>query len=183
MKIIKIFCLLLLTSCNGQVKKDMAAEKSVDGTPEEMWNSFVKAHPEHSDSEMPKSWYFGANKREADQMGKLVVIGKKTTASDIYHGYEEMDAELPKVGLMDIVTDFEGNALAIIQLRKVDTIPVKNITKEYAQKDMGTEVDALKAWKKYYMEEVFPESIIDTRIAITENTLVVCEWFEVIWPK
>lgn len=39
-------------------------------------------------------------------------------------------------------------AKAIIEIKKVDTIPFNQISREYAQMDMGTKIEPLKKWRK-----------------------------------
>jgi len=89
---------------------------------------------------------------------------------------------LPKKGAKLIITDFNGKARAIIENIKVDTIAFKNISKEYAELDMGTNIKPLEEWKKAHWD-IFANSLEQNGQKATDDILVVCEWFETIWTE
>lgn len=92
---------------------------------------------------------------------------------------EKNKEELPKVGDIAIVTDWNGNPKAIIRTTKVEIVKYKDITPEYAQLE-GEGNKTLEYWKKvhwdYYTEEMnkFGEKP-------NEEMKIVCEYFETIW--
>ncbi|WP_273567564.1 ASCH domain-containing protein [Maribacter halichondriae] len=100
----------------------------------------------------------------------------------LYYWFEEANADLPKIGTKSIVTDFDGKAKAIIKITKVDTIPFNQISKEYAELDMGTKIEPLKKWKKAHWD-FFANALEQSGEKPTEEMLIVCEWFETIWPE
>lgn len=178
MKYILSILLLILISCKNESKPKNASSDSVSL----MWDSFIKSHHDAQNEEIPESWFFHNNREDANRLGKLVLAGKKKAASGLYAWYEEANADLPKVGKKHIITDFDGKAIAIIKINKVDTIPFNRISKEYAEMDMGTTNKALNKWKKAHWD-FFSSTIKESSTKPTENMLVVCEQFERIWPK
>lgn len=154
----------------------------VDKTVYEMWNSFIESNPEFSDEIMPESWYFHNNKEDANRLAQLTINGTKKASSGLYFWYEEAGANLPKIGTKHIVTDFDGKAKAIIEIKKVDTIPFNQISQEYAELDMGTKIQPLEKWRKAHWE-FFSATMEESGINPTNEMLVVCERFETIWTQ
>ena len=178
MKHIAIILLLTLVSCKSEPK----SENEIDKTVSEMWANFTKSNSEFKKEELPESWFFHNNKKDADRLAELTIHGKKKASSGLYVWYKEANADLPKVGTKHIVTDFDGKARAIIQITKVDTIPFNQISKKYAALDMGTEIEPLKKWKKAHWD-FFEGALKQNGGKATEEMLIVCEMFETIWTK
>lgn len=147
-----------------------------------MWNGYRESNPKLKNSEMPESWYFHDNEKDANRLAELVVNGKKKASSGLYSWYKEANADLPSIGTKHIITDFDGKAKAIIEVQKVDTIPFNQVAKEYAKLDMGIEFEPLEKWKKAHWD-FFVSSMEESKQKPSEKMLVVCEWFEKIWPK
>ena len=178
MKYLSAFMLLCLLSC----KNDIKPEDSIDASVYEMWNDYTQANSQFKNEKLPESWFFHNNEKDANRLGKLVLDGKKQAASGLYLWYKEANADLPKTGIKHIITDFSGKALAIIEIKNVDTIPFKKISKTYAEMDMGTTIKPLEKWKKAHWD-FFATSLEESGQNPNEDMLVVCEWFETIWPK
>ncbi|MFS4492528.1 ASCH domain-containing protein [Maribacter sp. 2308TA10-17] len=183
MKYIAILLLLILVSCKSEPKNEIKSENSIDQSVSEMWNNFVKSNPEFRDKEMPESWYFHNNKEDANRLAELTLSGKKTaTTTGLYRWYKEAGADLTKIGTKHIVTDFDGKAKVIIEITKVDTIPFNQISKAYAAKDMGTNTEPLKKWKKAHWD-FFATVMEENGEKPTEDMLIVFESFETIWTE
>ncbi|MFD1063524.1 ASCH domain-containing protein [Winogradskyella litorisediminis] len=177
MKKISLILLALIFSCKDNTATNEKALISVVN----MWRAYVEANPKLEKKDLPDSWYFHDNKSDANRLGKLVASGKKKAASGLYKWYKDANADLPKVGTKHIITDFDGEALAIIEIRKVDTMPFYKISKEYAALDMGTSENALEKWKKVHWD-FFEATLKESNDEPSKEMLVVCEWFETVWP-
>jgi len=178
MRFFTIIFFILLISCKNETKP----ENGIDKTVFEMWHNFTKSNPKYKHIEMPESWFFHNNKEDANRLCELVVNGKKKAGSGLYSWYKDANADLPKIGTKHIITDFYGKAKAIIEIKKVDTIPFNKISKTYAKMDMGTTIEPLLKWKKAHWE-FFANTMKESGQNPTEDMLVVCETFETIWPK
>jgi len=177
MRLTSIFLFLTLICCKSETKNDPDTKNAV----ESMWTNFKKAHPEVQE-EQPESYFFHDNKKDADRLAKLILDGKKKAGSGLYLWYEEAKAPLPEVGTKIIVTNFKGIPQAIIETTKVDTIPFNKVSSNYAQMDMGTEIDALNKWKKAHWD-FFANAMEESGEQPTETMLIVCERFKTIWPE
>ncbi|SKB77918.1 ASCH domain-containing protein [Maribacter arcticus] len=148
MKNLIVILFLILISC----KNETITKNGIDKTVYEMWNNFTISNPELKKDELPESWYFNNNKEDANRLAELTLSGKKKASSGLYLWYEEANADLPKMGTKQIITDFDGMALAIIETISVDTIPFNKVSKDYAEMDMGTNIEPLKKWKKAHWD-------------------------------
>ena len=178
MRYITIILFSILISCKSEIKTKNEIDKSVY----EMWNDYTKSNPEFKKGELPDSWSFHNNKADANRLAKLVLSGQKKAGSGLYTWYKEANLDLPKIGTKHIITDFDGKALAIIEIKKVDTIPFNQISKDYAELDMGTKIDPLKKWKKAHWN-FFSKVLQENGETPTEEMLIVCERFKIIWTE
>ncbi|RMB62872.1 ASCH domain-containing protein [Dokdonia sinensis] len=187
MKYLLYLFLLFTISCNysqkGQPDEQTVTseESEIDASVIEMWNDYITANPEAATRELPESWFFHNNKADANRLGNLVAEGKKQAGSSLYIWYEEAGAPLPESGVKHIITDFDGKALAIIEIKKVDTIPFHLITPTYASLDMGTDVELLEKWREAH-KAFFTKALAESGDTFTKDMLVVCEYFETVWP-
>ncbi|CAM3513874.1 ASCH domain-containing protein [Zobellia roscoffensis] len=180
MKHLILIAFLILASCKGETKTEQ--EVALDPSVQEMWERFITSHPEFKGEEQPESWFFHNNEADANRLAKLVLEGKKQAGSGLYTWYEEANADLPSVGTQHIITNFYGKAQAIIEVTKVDTIPFNQISEAYAALDMGTTDEPLKKWKKAHWD-FFSMAMKESGEEPTEDMLIVCEWFETVYPK
>jgi len=182
MKHLTIILFLILISCKSETKTETKTENGIDKTVYEMWNNYTKSNPKFKNNEIPESWHFHNNEEDANRLAELTLNGKKKASSGLYSWYEEANADLPKIGTKHIITDFDGKARAIIEIKKVDTIPFNQISKDYAEMDMGTKIEPLKKWKKAHWD-FFASVMEESGEKPTEEMLVVCERFETIWTE
>lgn len=153
----------------------------VDSSVIKLWNSFIKEHPEHKDKVMPDSWYFCDNKKDADECAELVVQGVKRATSTSLWWYETHQHSLPVIGDLYIITNWEGNAKAIIETTKVTPVKYKDITEEYAAIE-GEGDKTLAYWKKvhwaYYTREMQEKGAQPSM-----DMTIVCEQFKTVWTQ
>lgn len=157
-------------------------KSGIDASVYEMWDNFTKANPEFDKNQLPEAWHFHNNKEDANRLAKLIVSGEKRASSNLYFWYAEANADFQKIGSKHIITDFDGKAKAIIEIKKIDTIPFHKITSEYAALDMGTKIEPLTKWKKAHWD-FFEKALKESGEKPTENMLIVCEWFDTIWTE
>ena len=194
MRQISIFLFLILIGCKNETKNkseigienqsemSTETENEIDQSTSEMWNDFTESNPEFKNDEIPESDFFHNNEKDTNRLAELTLTGKKRASSGLYSLYEQYKAELPSIGTKQIVTDFNGNAKAIIENVSVDTIPFNKISKEYAELDMGTDIEPLEKWKKAHWE-FFENFLKESGKKPTKEMLIVAVEFKKIWPK
>lgn len=171
---------LIFLSCKSEPKTEVKTENGIDQSVSELWESYTSSNPQFKNEEMPEAWYFHDNREDANRLATLVVKGKKKASSGLYAWYKEANVDLPKLGRKHIITDFDGKAKAIIEIKKVDTIPFNKISAAYAEMDMGTNIEPLKKWQKAHWD-FFSGALKESGKSPSEEMLIVCESFETIW--
>lgn len=152
-----------------------------DKSVELIWKDFLKANPDNNLKESPISFYFCDNEKDANECAELVVKGiKQATATSLWW-YEKNNEDLPQKEAQYIVTDWDGNAKAIIETTKVTRTPYNEITAEFARIE-GEGDKSLEYWKKvhraYYTREMEPYGEI-----FSEDMIIICEHFKTIYRK
>lgn len=124
-------------------------------------------------------WYFCDNKTDANACAKLVLEGIKRATTPSLAWYEKRKAALPSVGDLNVITDWSGQAVCIIQTRSVEVVPYINITQEYAAIE-GEGDKSLDYWRRVHWE-YYKRELGEFDLLPTKNMLVVCEIFDVVY--
>ena len=143
-------------------------------TPEQMWKDYCKKANIDIDTEY-SAWQFGA---APNNLAALVMIGAKTATASSYVLYELDDEPAPEVGEYNILLDKNDEALCIIRDTKVEAVPYKQVSDEQAYKE-GEGDRTLEYWKSVHWP-FFQKEHEGYDIPFTEDSLVLCEEFEVI---
>ena len=178
MKQIAFILVLLSIGCKSETK----TKNGIDPSIIDLWDSYTASNPEFKNDELPDASYFHNNREDANRLAQLILERKKQAGSNLYFFYEQANADLPKIGTKNIVTDFDEKAVAIIATTQVDTIPFNEISESYAVMDMGTTNQPIEKWKKAHWA-FFAPVIKENGGHPTEDMLIVCEQFRTIWPK
>ena len=140
-------------------------------TAQEMWNaSGIEAEYE--------AWAFGD---DPDTLAELVRTGVKTATASAYPFYELEGEELPKAGEYSVILNTKNEAVCIICTTKVYVTPYREVTAEQAWKE-GEGDRSLDYWRRVH-EAFFRKELEAVGLIFTEDMGVVCEEFEVIYPK
>ena len=140
-------------------------------TAQEMWNaSGIQADYE--------AWAFGD---DPDTLAELVRTGVKTATASAYPFYELEGEELPKAGEYSVILNTKDEAVCIIRTTKVYVTPYREVTAEQAWKE-GEGDRSLDYWRRVH-EAFFRKELEAVGLIFTEDMGVVCEEFEVIYPK
>lgn len=148
---------------------------------ENLWNDFLKKNPHNKIKETPLSLYFCDNEKDANECAELVVKGiKQATATSLWW-YEKNNELFPKIGDHFIVTDWNGNAKAIIETIKIEQVAYNKITAEFAKTE-GEGDKSLEYWKKVH-EAYFKREMEPYGDEFDENMIIICEYFKTIYLK
>ena len=147
----------------------------------QMWRNYLESIGEGVEDTKKKysSWHFEITEESANNLVKLVMKGeKKATAASLW--VEEYDyGTIPKEGDHSIITNWDGIAKCIIKTTKINIVPYKEVTEEFAKKE-GEGDHSLNYWRNvhrtYYSKEC---KRIGRRF--TEDMPVICEEFEVVY--
>jgi len=80
---------------------------------------------------------------------------------------------------LSIITDWNGEAQCIIETTNIDIVPYKDVTEEFAARE-GEGDKSLEYWKRAHWS-FFSREMKEIGKEPTEDMLVVCEEFEVVF--
>ncbi|MFJ1627039.1 ASCH domain-containing protein [Marinilactibacillus psychrotolerans] len=145
---------------------------------EQYKNAFLKATNRSLETEV-EIFSFGDTAEMADELGKLVLQGKKTGTSSGYDLYAK-DETKPYKGQLSIVLDSEDSPICVIENINVETIPFNKVTKEHARKEGEGDL-SLEYWKKAHLD-FFPRYYKEELdIEFSENHRIIYEEFKVVF--
>lgn len=127
------------------------------------------------------AWSFGDNPEMADELMKLVLAGKKTGTTTLAIELEREGEKMPRVGDYNIILDGKGKPAGIIRTTSVVVKPFNEVKEAFAYSE-GENDRTLKSWRREHWK-------LWTRVgqklgfAMKEDLLVICENFELVYPK
>ena len=145
----------------------------------QMWEGYREIDPN-----VPKeyvAWAFGDSKEMADELAKLVSEGKKTATASNYTLYELEKEELPFPGLINIILDGDGKAVAIAETTSVEVVPFDEVTQEHAYLE-GEGDCTLNYWRDVH-ETFFKKEFENMSKVFDDKIPVVCERFRLLYKK
>lgn len=141
----------------------------------ELWNQFVTEHPEHKNKSY-EAWNYGV---DPDELAHLTKDGTKTATTSGHELYALESEELPKEDEYSVVLDGNNQAVCIIKTTKVYVVLFNEVTAGHAFKE-GEGDRTLAYWRKVHTD-YFVNEYEQSNTTFKENSLVVCEEFEVIY--
>lgn len=148
-------------------------------SPDELWIEFAAARPDLvGDASTFSSWHFCDNQQDAGELVALVLAGRKRATAGCLLSYELDGDPIPQVGDFSVVTDWEGQARCVIRATSVEVVPFGDVTEEFAASE-GEGDGSLAYWQEAH-RAAFGRELALTGRALSAETLVVCEQFEVV---
>lgn len=142
------------------------------------WNMFLKKMGRSETTKYLDIFHFELTEKWANELLRLVLTGqKKATASSLW-GYELEGEEIPKVGDLSIVTDWEGVPRCVIETTEVIVIPFSDITYDICKRE--GEDDTLESWRAGHIR-FFEEEGNELGYEFSDDMPVIFEDFEVVY--
>lgn len=142
------------------------------------WTDFIAKNEAYKHHSIPPAEYFCDTKHWADACADLVKEGIKTGTCGALVSYKIGQEDLPKVGDLFIVTNWDGQPTSITKTTKVELVKFKDIGEEWARSE-GEGDRSLAHWRKGHWE-FFERDLGQFGVAPSEDMVLVCETFEVI---
>lgn len=124
-------------------------------------------------------WHFCDNQYDADDCANLVASGDKRATCHSLWGLEQRNEPLPQVGELNIVTNWNGEAVCIIETTQVDILPLNEITAEHAFIE-GEGDKSLEYWQKVHWD-YYTRELTELGLAPKADMPVVFEQFKVVY--
>lgn len=152
----------------------------VDESIQKMWENYLKSIGESPSSSNKKytAWHFCDNEQDANELAELVVNETKKATASLYLSYGSED-ELPKVGDFSVIINWNNEAQCIIKTTNIEIVPYKDVTEEFAATE-GEGDKSLEYWRRAHWS-YFSREMKEIGKEPTEDMLVVCEKFEVVF--
>jgi len=128
-----------------------------------------------------EAWHFCDTEPDANECLRLVLDGVKRATSPALWWLEDEGLDVPSVGDLDIITDWDGKAHGIIRTTRVDIVRFQDVTAEYAAIE-GEGDGSLKTWgrihRAYYRREAEGRPY-----TFSPGMPIVCQRFQLVFRK
>jgi uncharacterized protein YhfF len=149
-------------------------------TPEKMWNEFLKQSGRAEDTPY-EAWHFCDDKKSADHLAQLTLKGIKRATASLHANYEQEHTPIPTPGDLSVITDWNGEAVCIIETKSVEVLPFASVTSTHAEIE-GEGDRSLSYWRDVHTE-YFSREMAELGLSFNEESLVVFEIFSVVHPE
>ena len=143
---------------------------------EELWNHFIEEYPRYKHHTY-EAWQYGV---VPDELAELTRQGVKTATTSGYDLYEADQEPLPLEGGFNVILDRQDNAICITQITKVYVVPFQDVSERHAFKE-GEGDRTLGYWRSVHTD-FFSEAYQEAGLPFSEESQVVCEEFEMMFP-
>ncbi|WP_394244550.1 ASCH domain-containing protein [Vibrio astriarenae] len=123
--------------------------------------------------------YYCADKHNADLCAQLVKTGQKTATCSLAHWYLNEDEPMPKIGHLQVVTDWDGLPHCIIEITQVETCRYCDVTPEFAAAE-GEGDKTLRWWREAHWA-FFARECEELGIEPNEEMPLILERFRVVY--
>ena len=146
----------------------------------DFWHRFLIEKRLSPDSTYFDCFHFELTEKWAEELLRLVLIGKKKATASSLYAFEKENLRLPEVGDFSIVTNWAGEPKCVIQTSKVRILPFREMTYDICK--LEGEDDTLASWQRGH-QRFFTEEGKELGYEFTEDLPVVFEEFEVVYQE
>jgi uncharacterized protein YhfF len=146
------------------------------------WVHFVALNPGVDDSRLYEVFCFGDSEALADELGALVVQGRKRATAASLWALEAESRQPPKPGDFSIVTTWAGQPLCVIETRSIEIVAFDEVTAAFAAEE-GEGDGSLAFWREAH-RAYFQRECTRLGRSFAQDMPVVCERFCLagLWP-
>ena len=122
--------------------------------------------------------YFCGDEVNANLSAELINIGQKTATCSMKYWYESDDEVMPSIGHLQVVTDWHGKPVCIIEVDSVDECQYCDVSADFAY--LEGEGDRSLAWWRKAHWNFFAKECVELNIEPSEDMMLVLEQFHVV---
>ena len=122
--------------------------------------------------------YYCADEYNANLCAELILKGQKTASCSMEYWYSHEHETMPVVGHLQVVTDWHGNPVCIVEIKSVELCPFNEVTAAFAYCE--GEGDRSYQWWRQAHWDFFSQECDELGIKPSETMLLVLERFEVV---
>ena len=146
------------------------------------WQRYIQTlddkHPHHQ--AVYSAWGFGDSPEMADDLGALVLEGKKTATASAVWVYEDLNEPEPYTGELSIVLNGADEPICIIETVELFVKPFNEVPADFAY-DEGEGDRSLAYWRKEHQNFFTRACLSLENRTFSETMPVLCERFKVIY--
>lgn len=124
--------------------------------------------------------YFCADEYNANLCAQLILQGKKTATCSLAHWYQSGQEPMPVAGHLQVVTQWDGQPVCIIEITAVSQCLYNEVSAEFAYAE-GEGDRSLNHWRKTHWA-FFSAECKDQGLTPQETMPLVSEHFKVVFP-
>ncbi|NQY54750.1 MAG: ASCH domain-containing protein [Campylobacteraceae bacterium] len=125
--------------------------------------------------------YFCGDEHNANLCADLICIGQKTATCSLKYSYESCNENIPIIGHLQVVLDWSGKPVCIIEIESVEECKYSNVSEDFAYLE-GEGDRSLKWWKKSHWD-FFTQECKEVNIEPSEDMILILEKFKVIYKS
>lgn len=147
---------------------------------EAYWQAYLETLPEEAPQrrEGYEVWGFGDSPEMADELGTLVVSGRKTATCTALWEFEAGEEALPRVGEKSVILGGNGEPLCIIETTEVEIRRYDEVDGRFAAEEGEGDL-SLEYWRGAH-RRFFARTLPAIGRAFSEDMPLVCERFRVV---
>ncbi|KZM40818.1 RNA-binding protein [Marinomonas sp. SBI22] len=124
--------------------------------------------------------YFCADEYNANVCADLILKDEKTASCSMAHWYEVEGDPMPEVGALQVVTNWDGEPICIIEITSVTLCAYQDVTAEFAAAE-GEGDKSLSWWRDAHWD-FFSQECDELKITPQEDMMLVLERFKRVFP-
>ena len=148
---------------------------------ESMWSAYARSTGGVDEARFYEAFQFGDSADLADELGQLVLSGRKRATTGSVWSFETSGRRLPRPGDLSVVLDGQGAPLCIIETTQVDVMPFDEVSAEFAAVE-GEGDGSLAFWRQAHID-YFTRECQRAGPTFNGSMPVACERFRVVWPE
>ena len=155
----------------------------MDPRAKDFFNKFKSALLEEDQRKLPRfdSYYFCADEESANLCADLVLSGDKRATAGLKWSYEAEGESLPEVGLLSVITNWDGVPQCIIEVTSVEVMPYNKVSADFAFEE-GEGDKSLEFWRRVHWK-FFSKECEEIGREPTQDMPVVLEQFKIHWKE
>lgn len=142
-----------------------------------LWDRY-RAINSHAPANVPISFHFCDNQEDADLCASLVAEGRKRATAPSAAELELAGDPMPRVGDYAIVTNWAGDAVAVIRTASVETRLFAEIDEEFAHAE--GEGDLTLEWWRTAHQKYYEHVLAGSSYTVDADLEIVCERFDLM---
>ncbi|CAH7029772.1 RNA-binding protein [Vibrio chagasii] len=123
--------------------------------------------------------YYCADEYNANLCAQLILKGEKKASCSLEYWYSHEGEIMPVVGHLQVVTDWNGVPVCIVELTSVLLCPYNQVTAEFAAAE-GEGDKTLEWWREAHWN-FFSRECEELKITPNEDMMLVLERFKVVY--